>query len=68
MKKVVEELEELDFTREANMFTGPYDVIAIAEAESIDHINNILLNDIRHNPGVRDTTTCVKIERKIVKN
>ncbi|KXB08806.1 hypothetical protein AKJ56_00285 [candidate division MSBL1 archaeon SCGC-AAA382N08] len=62
MKRVVEGLRELDRIKEANMFTGPYDIIAITETESMGIITGILMKKIHKIPGIKETTTCIQIE------
>lgn len=62
MKNVLGELRELNRIREAHMVTGPYDIITIAEADSMGQITHILMNEIRKISGLLGSVTCVQIE------
>jgi DNA-binding Lrp family transcriptional regulator len=42
--------------------TGPYDVIAVLEAENINAISDIVATEIHSLSGVVRTTTCVSME------
>ena len=41
--------------------TGPYDVIAVIEAEDVNEISEIVNSEIHSQPGVVRTTTCVTL-------
>jgi len=42
--------------------TGPYDVIAVLEAENITAVSEIVATEIHSLSGVVRTTTCVSME------
>lgn len=62
MKDVLETVQELGMVQEAKMLTGPYDVMAIAEADNMSEITKTLVERIRKMEGVEDTVTNVFIE------
>ncbi len=62
MKDVLEKVKKLEPVTEARMLTGPYDIMAIAESESMSQITNTLVDEVRKFEGVEDTVTNVYIE------
>ena len=48
---------------DADRVTGPYDVIALLEAEDLVKINDIVTAEIHHLEGVVRTITCVSLEQ-----
>jgi DNA-binding Lrp family transcriptional regulator len=41
--------------------TGPYDVIAVLEADDLDHLGAAITDDIQQVDGVQRTTTCLVV-------
>lgn len=62
MRHVHEKVKKLDKIQEAEMLTGPYDVMAIAKAEEMADITSTLIEEIRSIKDVEDTTTNIFIE------
>lgn len=62
MRDIRERIESLSNIKSVEMVTGPYDLIAQAEAEDLSTLTSTVLDNIRHITGVLDTTTCVVIE------
>lgn len=62
MREIREKITELDNIKEVEMVTGPFDLIARAEAEDLSTLTSTVVDNIRHITGVIDTTTCVVIE------
>ncbi len=48
---------------EADRVTGPYDVIAVLEAEDLVQINEVVTGEIHLLQGVVRTITCVSLEQ-----
>ncbi len=48
---------------EADRVTGPYDVIAVLEAEDLVQINEVVTREIHLLEGVVRTITCVSLEQ-----
>lgn len=61
-RNVLEKVKGMENVREAHIFTGPYDIIAIAEADEMNELTRLLLDEIRITEGVKATTTCVRID------
>ncbi len=62
IRDVVRQLRRLDGVVEASMTFGPYDTIAIVEANDINHLGKLLATAIQPIPGVLDTLTCLAVE------
>jgi len=60
--EVVRQLRRLKGVIEANMTFGPYDAIAVVEANDVNHLGNILASQIQPIPGVVETLTCLSVE------
>lgn len=60
---VADEIETLNGIKEANIYTGTYDIIAKAESDSVSEITNTLMKEIRQMPEIKDTVTCIQVER-----
>jgi DNA-binding Lrp family transcriptional regulator len=43
------------------MVTGPYDLVAVLEAETANQILTAVMRDIRPAAGIRDTLTCLVV-------
>lgn len=62
MEDAYKEVKAQKRVREAQMITGPYDIMAIAEADDITGVTDVLMTKIREIDGIEDTTTCIFIE------
>ena len=56
--QVAEEIGQLEGVIAAHNLTGPYDAIALAEAESMDDLGRLVVNRIQLIHGITRTTTC----------
>lgn len=61
-KNLVDHLSGQQAVAEIDRVTGPYDVIAVLEAPTLDEISNIVTSDVHSLSGVVRTTTCVCLE------
>ncbi|MSP78513.1 MAG: Lrp/AsnC family transcriptional regulator [Dehalococcoidia bacterium] len=43
----------------ADVVTGPYDIIAVAEMADLNAIGDLVTGGVQHIPGVYRTLTCV---------
>ena len=57
-KAVVDALAEVRQVRSIERVTGPYDAIVVLEAQDINAISDIVVNEIHTLRGVTRTTTC----------
>jgi len=49
---------EIEGVSEAHDVTGPYDVIAKCEADSVDDLGRLIVSAIQEIPGIARTLTC----------
>ena len=55
---VAQELSRIEGVLVADGVTGPYDVIARAEAPSVDDLGRMVVRDIQQIEGITRTITC----------
>jgi DNA-binding Lrp family transcriptional regulator len=60
--EVVRQLRRVDGVTEAHMTFGPYDAVAVIEAEDVKTLGGIMASAIQPIPGVVDTLTCLAVE------
>jgi len=58
-KGVVDKIRQLDGVKSADSVTGPYDVIAIVESESLNDIGDLITGKIHPIGGISRTVTCL---------
>jgi len=57
-KEVMEKLKTYPEVIEAHFIYGPYDVYVKIEVETLEEIQQVVLDKIRNIPGIRSTMTC----------
>ena len=57
-RQVAEAISEIDGVVVSEIMTGPYDVIAKAEAESMDQLGRLVVSQIQMVDGITRTLTC----------
>jgi len=62
VKEVVKNLTRLENVVEANMTFGPYDAVAVIEAEDLAKVGSIIYSEIQPIPGVLETLTCLAVD------
>jgi DNA-binding Lrp family transcriptional regulator len=62
IQEVVRNLQRINGITEANMTFGPYDAVAVIEAEDLKNLGRILDSNIQPIPGVIETLTCLAVE------
>jgi len=60
-KEVVTALKQLKGIKSVNTVTGPYDVIAIVEGETLNDIGDLVTAKIHPIAGISRTVTCLVI-------
>ena len=60
-KEVVTTLKKLAGVTTVDIVTGPYDVIAIVEGETLNNIGDIVTSKIHPVAGIARTVTCLAI-------
>lgn len=61
-REVVKGIKEIEGIKSVDTVTGPYDVIAIVEADSLNTIGDIVTGKIHPIPGISRTVTCLTIK------
>jgi len=60
-REVVDGLRQIEGIKSVDPVTGPYDVIAIVEAETLNEIGDLVTGKIHPVSGVSRTVTCLAI-------
>ncbi len=60
-KEVATALQKLAGVKSVDIVTGPYDIIAIIEGESLNDIGDIVTGKIHPVAGISRTVTCLAI-------
>jgi DNA-binding Lrp family transcriptional regulator len=60
-KEVVAALSRLEGVKSVDTVTGPYDVIAVIEGESLNEIGDLVTGKIHPIAGISRTVTCLAI-------
>ena len=60
-EKIVNALKQLEGVKSVDPVTGPYDIIAVIERESLTDIGDLVTSKIRPVPGISRTVTCLAI-------
>lgn len=61
-KEVVAALKQLKGMKSVDTVTGPYDVIAIIEGETLNDIGDLVTGKIHPIAGISRTVTCLAIQ------
>ena len=61
-KDVAANLTQLDGVKVADSVTGPYGVIAIVEAETMNDVGDLVVEKIARISGISRTVTCLAIK------
>ena len=56
--EVVKAISEIPEIRSADDVTGPYDVIVLAEAETMDELGGLVVAKVQQVAGITRTVTC----------
>jgi len=62
IKEAVKQFRSIRGVVEAHMTFGPYDAVAVVEAENIAEIGAITALEIQTVPGVEQTLTCLAVD------
>jgi DNA-binding Lrp family transcriptional regulator len=60
-KEVANTLSQLKGIKSVNAVTGPYDIIAIVEGDSLNEIGDLVTTKIHPITGIARTVTCLAI-------
>jgi len=59
--EVVAAVRQLEGVKSVDIVTGPYDIIAIVERETLSDIGDLITGKIHPVPGISRTVTCLAI-------
>ena len=59
---VLEMVRAMPATVQADRVTGPYDVIAVMESDSLDQMGSVIHDDVQAVPGITRTMSCLRFE------
>lgn len=62
LRDVIRQLKKVTGVLDANMTFGPYDAVAVIEANDINQLGKIISSEIQPIPGVTQTLTCLAVE------
>jgi len=60
-KDVVAALGKIKGVSSVDLVTGPYDIIAIVEGESLNDVGELVTEKIHPIPGISRTVTCLRL-------
>ena len=60
-KDVVSTLHKMKGIKSVDTVTGPYDIIAVIEAETLNEIGDIITSKIHSVDGISRTVTCLSV-------
>lgn len=60
-KEVVAALSRLEGIKSVDTVTGPYDIIAVIEGESLNEIGDLVTGKIHPIAGISRTVTCLAV-------
>jgi len=60
-KEVVNTLKKIKGVKSVNTVTGPYDIITIIEADSLNEIGDLITGKIHDIEGISRTVTCLTV-------
>jgi len=61
-KDVLESIRALPNMMSVDAVTGPYDIIAVAEAADLNAIGDIVTSKVHRIPGISRTVTCLAVD------
>jgi DNA-binding Lrp family transcriptional regulator len=61
-KEITSNLRKIKGLTSVDSVTGPYDIIAIAEADNLNDIGDLVTQNIHPIPGIVRTVTCLALK------
>jgi DNA-binding Lrp family transcriptional regulator len=62
--EVVEGLRRLDSMTSVDAVTGPFDIVAVAEADTLNAIGDLISDGMHRIPGIVKTITCLSVSKQ----
>ena len=60
-KEVLTAVRQLEGVKSAELVTGPYDIIAVAETESLSDVGDLITSKIHTVTGISRAITCLAV-------
>ncbi|MEU4219305.1 MULTISPECIES: Lrp/AsnC ligand binding domain-containing protein [unclassified Actinoplanes] len=57
-RDVAAAIDKINGVVRVDAVTGPYDVVVLAEAHSVDELGKMIVSKIQYVPGITRTVTC----------
>ena len=57
-RDVAAAIDKINGVVRVDAVTGPYDVVVLAEAHSVDELGRMIVSKIQYVPGITRTVTC----------
>ncbi|MFL6074830.1 MAG: Lrp/AsnC family transcriptional regulator [Mycobacteriales bacterium] len=57
-KQVAKSISDIPGVAQVDAVTGPYDVIVLTEAETMDELGDLVVSKVQSTPGITRTLTC----------
>lgn len=62
VKQAAKEIQKLSGVKSVHVVTGPYDIIVLVEAPSLDTLTSTVVEGVHKVKGVVDTNTAIVVE------
>lgn len=62
--EVAERLRLLESMKTVDAVTGPFDIVAVAEAETLNAIGDLISEGMHRIPGIVKTITCLSVSKR----
>ena len=59
---VVRQMKRIEGVLDAHITFGPYDAVAVVEADDVKKVGDVIHGEIHPIPGVLDTLTCLAVD------
>lgn len=56
-------LRQIELLRTVDAVTGPFDIVAVAEAETLNDIGDLISEGMHRIPGIVKTITCLSVSK-----
>ncbi len=60
-REIADAMDKIEGVKSVDLVTGPYDIIAVVEAETLNQIGDIITQVIHPIGGISRTVTCLAI-------
>jgi DNA-binding Lrp family transcriptional regulator len=68
LREVLQDLKRLRLVNEAHLTFGPYDALAIIQADDLVTLGRTVFREIQNLPGVVETCTCLMVDSEALED